>query len=564
MWYEPEFNNYPEERLTLLKEERDSLIGNLERFYQDIRKFEMLYQKRSMSRNVLHKLSKQENVEFDTEENTHEYNVIRLNCNAATTQITSSKPKPVFTTEDQDHETRQISEKLGKYIAREFKEKNVYEKGTKAFFHACLARLGVIKVFSDNFRVIHPKLMLVPDPYEGTDVSSEYKKCGNIGQCSPFELLRKFPKKYNKIEATYLNKYIDAPWGKKDMQDVYYTEMFMAGHRHCVFTDEILLYDGTWNHNFIPYELFGWESTSEGSLNYSISEALDEMQEFITDLLEDIRDSSRHLGLPVHYIPTASKVKKSEMTDDIGKVIEFAGNQKPSTSTPPILHPQYFELVEGLFNKSFVVCGNNPLNVSGELPPQLNQASGIALQNYSDLDSKKFSSIRDRYEKNFLSMAMKYLLIGGKKKLSFDPDLQKINLKEELRKIDIKTGSVMPDSVSGQLQTAQFLMTTGALSPEDALSMMKSPDIKKKLSSVTDAVESIDLAIERAIKENKKPVLYKELGVGLWLDRARKQFAQILKRSGDNDPALVPLAELIEEALFEMNKDQQDIQDTLT
>ena len=64
-----------------------------------------------------------------------------------------------------------------------------------------------------------------------------------------------------------------------------------------------------------------------------------------------------------------------------------------------------------------------------ELPQQLNQASGIALQNYSDLDSKKFSDIRHHYEKGFMSLARKIILMGGKKALSYDRDLMNINIK---------------------------------------------------------------------------------------------------------------------------------------
>ena len=87
--------------------------------------------------------------------------------------------------------------------------------------------------------------------------------------------------------------------------------------------------------------------------------------------------------------------------------------------------------------------------------------------------------------------------------------------------------------------------------------MLKHPDLQKMLSSLSDRTRQIDLLLERAMKENKMPVLYKELGVDVYLDRARRLFATIQRQKGENYLPLTKLSIFIDDLLYEMKIDQE-------
>ena len=551
------------QKVAFLNDKFQALRTSLDRFYNETYDFELKFQKRAVNREMMQTISQANtSIERDisfAEKSNYDYNIIRMNCLAAQSQITSSKPKPTFTTQDADYETARISEKLDKYVQKYFKKNEVYQKCVKAFLHACIMRNGFIKILKDGVVVKHPRNMVFDNPYKG---NHPMKLAGDFDYCSPHALIKKFPKKEKIIREQYLPDEDIPEWDKDEVpgeKDVTYCEIFDVNNKkHVIFTEDIILYEGMWPHEFVPYQMFRWEKSTEGNVQYGISDELNEMQDTIYDVIDMIVESYQTIGSPTIYKHKSCKVSDAQITNRIANIVEYTGEAgPPQTDTPPFLHPQYFEfLYVGLLEKSFFVCGNNMNNISGDLPKELNQASGIALQNYSDMDSKKFAEVRTHYEDCVLSLAKKIIMIGGKKKLNFDTDLKDIKIEEELEKIDIKAGNIMPDTISGQLQTAQFLLEGGILPPEDVLSMMKHPDIQKKISSVTTRVEAVDLSIERAIKNGDKPILYKELGVEIFLDRARKQFAMLLKKEGDDYPGLVPLSEFIAETSAQMTQDE--------
>ena len=91
---------------------------------------------------------------------------------------------------------------------------------------------------------------------------------------------------------------------------------------------------------------------------------------------------------------------------------------------------------------------------------------------------------------------------------------------------------------------------------DEGLAMLKHPDVKKLISSKTDRIRQVDLLLEEAMKEDKMPVLYKEFGVDVYLDRSRKMFATIQRQKGEDFKPLVKLSIFIDFLLSEMQQDQ--------
>ena len=549
----------PVKLLNLVRERVEILCGQMERFYQTAQRGELFYQGQTCSRDFLRNITG-DNLEenqgvYFAKPDTFDYNVIRQNCVAAKNQITSSKPRVVFTTDDQDYQTIQISEKLGKHIASLFEDQDIYTKASKAFLNACIMKIGILKLNSyNNISCLHPQYFFCPQPYRGSSVP---KEGGNFDIVSPYVLLNYFPKKKDEIMDQYIKD-------KEKVEDVTVFDLYHAGNRRVVFTKDLILKDTTWPRDFIPYEFFRWEATTEGVLQKSIPDEIGEAQNQIRIHMRIIQESYETIGIPKVFVRAGTRMADSALLDGMpGDIIEYEGEKPPDYATPSPLSTDYFLLIDKLVMGAAQLCGNNPMNMSGELPKELNQASGIALQNYSDLDSKKFSDIRAHYEKTFLSLARKILLMGGVKSIDYDKDLKKIVIEEELSKMRLAPASMLPETPAGQMQIIQAMITSGLVEREEGLAMLKHPDVKKLISSRTDRIRQIDLLLEEAMRDDKMPVLYKELGIDIYLDRARKIFATIQRQRGEDYKPLTKLSIFIDDLLYEMQGDQNQVVQSL-
>ena len=552
MWFK---ENNEETLLDLLKKRKETLTENMERFYTESQKYELLYQARSCSREFIEYQSRsgeeKENGVIFNKMKTFDFNIIRQNCIAAKNQITSSRPKVVFLGEgDVPYETIQISEKLGTHISRMFEDQDVYMKAANAFLNACIMQVGILKLNSyKSITNLHPKYFMCSNPYSGPDTPRE---AGNYDLVSPYMLRAMFPKKAKEITE----KYIDVGEDEK-VKDVLVFDLYYKGERNVKFTEDMILSVKSWNYDFVPYEFFRWEATTEGVLQKAISDELSALQKQLRIMVNIVEQSFERTGIPKLYISKGAQLADTSLLEnEIGAVVEYVGDNPPVVVAPNALSKEYFEWIDKAVAYAAQVCGNNPVNMSGELPQQLNQASGIALQNYSDLDSKKFSDIRHHYEKGFMSLARKIILMGGKKALSYDRDLMNINIKEELSNIRLSPASILPDTPAGQIQTINAMIQANLIPADEGLAMLKHPDVKKLISSKTDRIRQVDLLLEEAMKEDKMPVLYKEFGVDVYLDRSRKMFATIQRQKGEDFKPLVKLSIFIDFLLSEMQQDQ--------
>lgn len=552
MWYIDTLDKDEQTLFTQLKNRMGDFANTMRKAHSDASNYELLFQRRTSFREFMEHISNSRGLEM--EENTvydmrraFNYNVIRRNCEAAKNQITSSQPKITFLTEDHDYTDIERAEKLSKHINDIFDEEDIYVKAPDAFIMACIMRLGILKLNQWNsLSLIHFTNFFCDNLTKGSKVPRE---AGNFTLISPYTLQSMFPERGEQIAQMYI--------AKDFVSDVRIYDLYRTNAHRCIFTDDMILEASEWRYNFVPYELFRWEGTTEGVLQRSISEELEDMHNEIENLLDITSISFDKVGIPKTYVSQGSKISEGSFEDNgVGDVIEYAGSVKPETEAPVPLHESYFRYVENLYLKSFETCGNNPTNITGELPPQLNQASGVAIQNYSDLDTKKFSDIRKAYEKTFAGLAKKILILGGNRVFQNDPILRDIDINFELKRLKIKGESMLPDTPGAQIQAIQAMIQTGMVG-EEGWAMIKHPDIQKMLSSVADRFRAVDLIVEKAVRENTMPILFRELGVDVYLDRSRKIFATALRKNGSDFPPLVNLAIFIENLTKEVAMSQE-------
>ena len=123
--------------------------------------------------------------------------------------------------------------------------------------------------------------------------------------------------------------------------------------------------------------------------------------------------------------------------------------------------------------------------------------------------------------------------------------------------MSIWTSSLLPDTPAGKLAMVGDLFNTGLVGGDEALDLLDSPDVKKYISSKTARMKAIDLLLDRALEANKKPPYFAPLGLDMYLDRARKLFAEIIVEEGEESKKLPLLSSCIQELEAKVAKQTQ-------
>ena len=549
-------------RRTLMLDKAKAMQKLMQTYQLDAKRYEALFQKRAVARDNIKALADdmvQEHGVIRWKRDNYDYNIIRQNVTAATNQIISSRPKPTFVTEDAEQTTIEISKKLEKHVLKIFKKKRLYKLGPKAFRDAALMKIGLIKIIWEKgeykFIKVHPRKFACGNPYSNALIPEE---CVEEDFYDPYELCEKFPSKKKEIEENYIT-------GKDTVDPIQVYEIYKAKKKKAIFCEKITFLEKAWEFPFVPYQIFKWQDATEGVLGMCIGDELEGLQNTLMDLIDRICDNYRRVGNAKIFVSKQSGVRDEDMTDEIGIVVRYnQGTDKPITDQPPLMNEQYFTFPEILYQKSFEMTGNNPINVTGDLPKGLNQASGIALRTHTEIDSKKFQDIRSDYEDCYLEITRKILLLGGKDALpKDDKDFQAIDLEAELEKMDLYAGSLFPSTPAGQLANALDLMKNGAFSKDQVLSMIDHQDIKKHIGSIIERRAVIDWLIEDAISKEEKPQYFSQLGLDVYFDRARFYFARTIKKRGPDDKYVAKLGEFVDELEAKYQNAQKFVEDSV-
>ena len=109
------------------------------------------------------------------------------------------------------------------------------------------------------------------------------------------------------------------------------------------------------------------------------------------------------------------------------------------------------------------------------------------------------------------------------------------DVKEAKENVTVWASSLLPETPSGRLAMVGDLQDTGMLTKDQALVLLDSPDTSKFLSSEGSRLKAIDLLLDRAVESGKKPPYYPALGLDLYLDRAKKLFAEMIVEEAPAD-----------------------------
>ena len=471
------------------------------------------------------------------------YNVIRSCSNTVKSKIGADQPKVTFLTDGARYSLRSDAKKLDELISAEFKKSRLYRVMRKVVLDSVVSKLGIVKITSMTkdkeikFKAhrVRPLNFFVDDGDESYEMKAETFERMKISKHYLIKKLKLDGWKKKRVEQC------DPTKNKVTCWEAYYKDKFKVYFiKDCILHIEGL--DG-----WPPYFYLRWTEKTDSFWGNGISDELDTIQERINKTLLDIAHSSDTFGRPRIIMDFASRVANTQITNELGGVIKVtgaAGAGGLDFLTPPVMHPQYFQHLEDLYQKAFQETGISQLVSSAEKPKGFDSAKAIIAQHDIQLD--RFASYSSDYQDMFIDIA-RFMAIRmdnhytGKKVTKSDSTepwamirWDAIDLKKNYRQIDLYPENLLSKAPASRYQEVKEMVQDQMIGREEAMMLLEFPDVKRVRSLRIAGVEATHKLLDDLL-EGGDIMVDQQIAVAVQLEAAIQYYARALADGADEE-----------------------------
>jgi hypothetical protein len=350
--------------------------------------------------------------------------------------------------------------------------------------------------------------------------------------------------------------------------------------KHAITILNHTLMEEEYSKKYFPFVFWRWGLRPLGFFGQGLCEQLGGIQLEINKILRTIQVSMHLVSVPKVFIEMGSKINIAHLDNKIGGIVQYSG-------TPPVegklgtVPRELFEHLDRLYSRAYEIAGVSQLSAMASKPAGLN--SGKALRIYNDLETERFLSVMQRYERAFLESAKimidlakdiseefgSYKVKYGSKNFFQTIDWKKINLDEDEYIMQLFPVSALSSSPAARMEDVQELLAAGFIGQEDAIKLLDFPDLQSYYGFKIAAGEDIDRTIEKFIDDGdyETPEPYQDLESGV---RKMQQAYLLFKSQGAPDERLELFRRwiedaraLLEKATVEAAKQQAQVQQAL-
>ena len=444
------------------------------------------------------------------------YNVVKACIDSAAAKIAKQRPRIVALTSGGSWSLQQRSKKLSKYLAGTFSDIKAYPEMTKVFIDSCVFGTGALKVFQDGEKIRCERVFineLVVDDAES--IYGMPRQMHQIKYINRDVLCGMFPEFKGKILSSNSGMSVDSSSTSSYAADhILVRESWhlrsgknVKDGKHVISIENCTLHSEDFDKDEFPFIFLRWSNRLLGFFGAGIAEELIGLQIEINKLLRDIQSAQNLACVPRILIESGSSVVEDHINNKIGSIIKYTGTA-PTIVTANAMPTELYQHLETLYAKSFQITGISQLSASSQKPAGLN--SGVALREYQDIETERFSLISQAYEDSFIELGNRCIVLAqelseSKKDLSMN--VVGANLVEEIKWNDIKVGknqfilqlypaSLLPTQPSGRLQRVQELLQSGLINPITAKSLLDFPDVEDAMDNELAEYNDINATLE--------------------------------------------------------------------
>jgi hypothetical protein len=477
-------------------------------------------------------------------------NIVQSMVDTVVSKISKNKPKPTFLTEGGDWSQQSRAKKLTQFLEGQFQSTEFYEKAARAFLDSCIFGTGALKIFTQDGKIKVERVFI--DEIILDDKESLY---GEPRQMHQHKMIHKdvlkdmFPKFKEAIELAGkppIQSYGTPNDQSTDMVMVVESWHLQSGPdagdgKHVISIENEDLFSEEYTKDYFPFVFWRWGIRPLGFFGQGLSEQLTGLQLEINKILKTIQISMHLVSVPKVFVEASSKIVSSQLDNKIGAIIKYAGTP-PTPGQLGVIPPELFAHLDRLYSRAYEIAGVSQLSATAQKPSGLN--SGKALREYNDLETERFMSVAQRYEKVFLDAGR--IMISLAKDLDAELDThyevkvkgkkflktikwKEVDMEEDQYVMSLFPTSALSSTPAGRLQDIQELIQAGFVSREDAMKLLDFPDLQGFYNYETAPGEDIDMVIEKIVEDSDymTPEPYQNLEYGI----QKMQKAYLLFRS---------------------------------
>lgn len=467
------------------------------------------------------------------------YNVVQSAGDAVTAKIAKNRPKPLFLTSGGDYRQQRKAKQLNRFIEGVFYENDAYKLGVRAFRDAFVFGDGVVHVFAENGRVKFERVLpseLWVDELEGFyGEPRQMHRTKGIDRAVLLEMVTRWleDRTASKAETEEILEKVsrasvarqDQPGTEPDSNDLVAvreswhlpdgpdaTTESPKGGRHVISIEGVELFSEPYLKPFFPFARLPWSERLYGYWSQGGAEQLQNLQVEINKLLGIIQRSFHLGGTFKVFLQMGSKVVKEHITNDVGAVVYYTG-QAPQYAVPQLVPPEIFQHLVTLTQRAYEQVGISMLSAAAKKPEGLD--SGKALREFNDIESDRFMTIGQAYERFFLDLGRlsiavvkditegrrSYKVKAPGKRFIDGIDWKDVQLDEDKYVMQCFPISSLPNDPAGRQQTIQEWVQAGWLTSRQGKRLADFPDLDAIEGLANAAEDYLTMVLDKIVDE---------------------------------------------------------------
>lgn len=426
-------------------------------------------------------------------------NIVKSVIDTTKSKLSQTRVIPFINSVNGTFKTRKVARNTQIFFDEFYKEHKVYQKGIDATADALIFDIGHLWVRDDQKDIIRLR------PWEYFFDRAEMQN-GRLSRCAirilnyPAFLIK------DKFRGTLKSSFNNNPHMKGNYV-VYYD---------LINKEKFTLYDGevvekiSIHYDVAPIATIYYNNPIKGGASTSQLDDIYTIQTEIDMLVHRIHTAATLNPANTIFIPDGQGITPSMISNEIGNVYAYraaAGAPPISSITPPVIDPQYIQLLEKFENEAYNISGVSQLSAQAKKPSGLN--SGVALQTMEDVESERHNVILQNVIQLYMDVALLCVHVFPE-----DDDIvpakmgtAKIKWKEikkEFKNLSIEFGAASALSKDPKVKMEQIekMKSMGLIQdPAFLASLMDIPDLEKAYSVETASLDVCERIIERAVED---------------------------------------------------------------
>lgn len=500
-------------------------------------------------------------------------NLLASAIDTVVTEITQTRPRPMFVTIGGDWLEQERARNLTKFTDAEFDASNVHELTEQGARDGAIAGLGILR----------PRI----DPASKCDLDGKKNADGKRHECRGTKVIieRVFPPFFLVDDrgcvdvlprCWYVRHMIDkwhlaelypdcaeeieksaavstTAWYSDGPRSQDKIEVIEAIHlpsrrdksdgRHVLVTNDSVLMDVGYKHDEPPFVGIRAIRPLRGYWGLSVAQRAASTQTQLNKLVRRFDESLRLNATALWFINRQSRALSAHMVNGVGTMVMHDG-PPPHQFTPAIMHPQVDNYIDKTSTLVFKLCGASEMAAMSLKPAGLN--AGVAIREYNDLQSRRFLPFERNFERAYTEIA-KWVVLLHTEIAEDHPDHEivasdgptrtnrikwsEINLEQTRYRCRVFPASAFPTSPAAKMQMLQEMLQQGAIDQQTFYELADMPDFESARDRVMAPLQLLHKRFAKMLYENKYlgPESYMDLQL------AMKECALAIQRAEVDD-----------------------------